>query len=97
LIERAEVMRIAKLARLELNEDEIAQYQEDLTRFLESGAKLRQVDVSEVEGTSHVIEIRHPLRKDEVRESLSQAAATAGGPHVVNGYFRVPQILEGQE
>lgn len=97
MIERKEVLRIAKLARLELNENEITQYQADLTRFLTSGAKLRRVDVSEVEGTSHVLEIRHPLRDDEVGESFSQAEATASGPHVVDGYFRVPQILEGQE
>ena len=48
MIDRHDVMRMARLARLELSEEEIDQYQEDLMRFLRSGQKLQQVDVAEV-------------------------------------------------
>jgi aspartyl-tRNA(Asn)/glutamyl-tRNA(Gln) amidotransferase subunit C len=96
LIERQEVVRMAKLARLELSEEEIDQYQLDLTGFLASGKKLQQVDVSAVEGTSHAILITHELRKDEVGASLPQDVVLAAGPQVENGFFRVPRVVEEQ-
>ncbi len=97
LIERQEVVRIAKLARLELSEAEIDQYQLDLTGFLASGKKLQQVDVSALEGTSHAILITHELRKDEVGVSLPQDVVLAAGPQVEDGFFRVPRVVEVQE
>lgn len=97
MIDRQEVMRIARLARLELSEAEIAQYQQDLTGFLTSGAKLQQVDVSKLEGTSHAVAITHELREDQVGTSLDQREVLAMGPAISNGFFKVPRIVEEQE
>ncbi|HBN95239.1 MAG TPA: Asp-tRNA(Asn)/Glu-tRNA(Gln) amidotransferase subunit GatB [Firmicutes bacterium] len=97
MIDRREVIRMARLARLELSEMEIDQYQKDLTSFLTSGKKLQQVDVSRVEGTSHAVSVAHELRKDEVGKSLPQEAVLLGGPQVQDGFFRVPRIVEAQE
>lgn len=97
LIDRHDVMRMARLARLELSEEEIDQYQKDLMRFLRSGQKLQQVDVAEVEGTSHAVHVAHELRPDQVGTSLRQEAVLSLGPRVEQGFFRVPRIVEGQE
>lgn len=97
LIDRQEVTRIARLARLELSDEEIEMYQEDLTMFLDSGRKLQQVDVSEIEGTSHAVAITHELRADQVAASLTQEAVLSSGQNVRDGFFRVPRIVEEQE
>ena len=97
LIDRHEVIRMARLARLELSEMEIEQYQRDLTSFLTSGKKLHKVDVSCVEGTSHAVPVTHELRKDEVGISLAQEAVLSSGPQVQDGFFKVPRIVEAQE
>lgn len=97
LIDRQEVIRIASLARLELKEEEIEQYQRDLTNFLASGKKLQQADVSKIEGTSHAVSIVHELRQDVVLASLPQEAVLSGSSEVSDGFFRVPRIVEGQE
>lgn len=89
-------MRIAKLARLELSEEEIVQYQRDLSGFLISGAKLQQVDVSRIEGTSHAVAITHELRPDRVGMSLEQDEVLASGPAIFDGFFKVPRIVEEQ-
>jgi len=97
LIDRQDVIRMARLARLELSEAEIDQYQQDLAGFVSSGRKLQQVDVSAVEGTSHAVVVTHELRKDEVAESLPQDLVLSTGPDVSDGFFRVPRIVEEQE
>jgi aspartyl-tRNA(Asn)/glutamyl-tRNA(Gln) amidotransferase subunit C len=89
---------MARLARLELSETEIDQYQLDLTGFLASGKKLQQVDVSAVEGTSHAVPVTHELRNDEVGRSLPQELVLSLGSEVTDeGFFRVPRIVEEQE
>jgi len=97
LIDRREVMRIAKLARLELSEAEIEQYRQDLAGFLKSWAKLREVDVSQTDGTAHALRLQSVLRPDQVRVGLKQEDVLAGGPDTQDGFFRVPRIVEGQE
>ena len=88
---------MARLARLALSEEEIDQYQQDLTGFLASGRKLQQVDVSAVEGTSHAVPVVHELRKDEVGQSLPQKLVLSAGPDITEDFFRVPRIVEEQE
>ncbi|MGB4250115.1 MAG: Asp-tRNA(Asn)/Glu-tRNA(Gln) amidotransferase subunit GatC [Limnochordia bacterium] len=97
MIDREEVMRMARLARLELSDEEIELYLRDLNGFLASGRKLQQVDVGGLAGTSHALTVGTVLRPDQVGESLPQAAVLAEGPEVMDGYFKVPRIVEGQE
>ncbi len=97
MIDRQEVVRIARLARLELGEDEIEQHRRDLNSFLASCAKLQEMDVSELKGSAHAVAASQKLRKDELEPSLAQHIVLAGGPSVQNGFFRVPRIVEGGE
>lgn len=97
MIDRQEVIRMARLARLELSENEIEQYQQDLTGFLTSGNKLQQVDVSAVSGTSHAVPIGHELRRDEIGTSLPQSEVLSSGSEILDGFFKVPRIVEEQE
>lgn len=97
MIDREEVLRIAALAKLELNEGEIEQYQKDLTNFLVSGRKLQKVQMEEIERASHAVAITPDLRRDEVGESLTQEAVLNQGPEIMGGFFKVPRIVEEQQ
>jgi len=97
LISRAEVVRMAELARLELSEEEIALYQADLNRFLQSGAELRAVEASTVQLTAHVGKALSRMRADVVEPSLPREVALQNGPQVVDGCFRVPRVMEEEE
>ena len=86
---------MAELAMLELNEVEIALYQADLNRFLQSGAELRKVNTQEVRLSSpHVGRASSRMREDVIQRSLPQEKALRNGPCVVDGCFRAPRVME---
>lgn len=96
-IDRATVDHVARLARLDLSNDERERMAAELGHILEHAAKIQTLDLSGVEPTSHAIPIRNVMRPDEVRPSLSQEQALEGAPKAENGRFRVPRILEEEE
>lgn len=93
-ITRAEVEHVARLARLALTEEELERMRGELDRILGYVAKLREVDITGVEPTSHVLPLTNVVREDEVRPSFPVAAMLANAPEVVDDLIRVPRILE---
>jgi aspartyl-tRNA(Asn)/glutamyl-tRNA(Gln) amidotransferase subunit C len=92
---RADVLKVATLARLKLSDAEIDDYTETLGNILDYVALLNEVDTEEVEPLVHAVELSNVFRDDEVRPSLPQAAALANAPKTDGRFFLVPQILEG--
>jgi aspartyl-tRNA(Asn)/glutamyl-tRNA(Gln) amidotransferase subunit C len=93
-ITREEVEHVARLARLELSEDEKARMTAQLDAILGYIEKLNQLDTSAVEPTSTVIPMVSVMREDEVRPSLPQDLALANAPDREDIFFRVPRIIE---
>ena len=93
-ITRREVEQVARLARLELTEDEKETMTRQLDRILGYVAKLNELDTSQVEPTSHVIPMVNVMREDEPRASLSPNDALANAPDRAEAFFRVPRIIE---
>ncbi|MGH2750964.1 MAG: Asp-tRNA(Asn)/Glu-tRNA(Gln) amidotransferase subunit GatC [Actinomycetota bacterium] len=96
-IEQATVDHVARLARLDLADEERARMAVELGHILEHAAKIQTLDLDDVEPTSHAIPIRNVMRPDEVRPSLTQQQALEGAPEAENGRFRVPRILEEED
>lgn len=94
LITREEVLHVANLARLALTEDEVNRLQYELGRILEYFQQLQQLDTGDVPTTSHVLPMVNVLREDTVGESLPQSDVLANAPDQVEGFFRVPRIIE---
>ena len=95
MISKEEVKHIAKLARLGLTEKEIAKYQRELSSILDYVEKLKEVDVSRVEPTSHSIAMENVMRDDrasEKREAKSEKLLELA-PETKNGYLKVKSIL----
>lgn len=90
MIEREQVLHVAKLARLGLTEAEVETMTGELSGILEHVDRISELDLEGVEPTSHVVELENVLRADLPHESLSQEAALASAPDPVDGAFRVP-------
>jgi aspartyl-tRNA(Asn)/glutamyl-tRNA(Gln) amidotransferase subunit C len=90
VIDRAQVMHVAALARLALNDDEVDRMAVELSAVLDHIETISQLDLEGVEPTSHVVEVANALRPDEPRPSLPREQALAGAPDAGDDGFRVP-------
>ena len=89
-----DVRYVARLARLELNNAEIATYQAQLSDVLTFVEALRQVDVSAVEPTAHASAVFNVFRDDTVQPSFPAKEALANAPRQANDLFVVTKVLE---
>jgi aspartyl-tRNA(Asn)/glutamyl-tRNA(Gln) amidotransferase subunit C len=96
-ITRAEVAHLARLARLDLAEDELDHYAEQLDVILTSVARVSEVAADDIPPTSHPVPLLNVTRADIARSGLTRDEALAAAPAVEDERFRVPRILEEQE
>jgi aspartyl-tRNA(Asn)/glutamyl-tRNA(Gln) amidotransferase subunit C len=91
MLSRDQVLHVARLARLELTEDEVERFSGELSKVLDHIETIGELgDLADVEPTSHVIAIENALRADEPRESLPREVALQSAPETAAGGFRVP-------
>ena len=90
MIDRDEVLHVARLARLALSEEEIEPMARELSAVLDHIAKIAELDLDDVPPTSHVVEVTGGLRPDEPRPSLPRELALAQAPAVSGEGFLVP-------
>jgi aspartyl-tRNA(Asn)/glutamyl-tRNA(Gln) amidotransferase subunit C len=93
-ISKEQVEHVAKLARLEVSEDEKAMFARQLSAILTYMEQLKEVGTEGVEPTATVLPTENVFREDEVKPSLTQEQALANAPDQAEGFFRVPKILE---
>jgi len=89
-ITRDEVLHVARLARLELSEDELSRFAEQLSVILEAVGKVSELDLEGVEPTAHPLDLVNVWADDEPRPCLPVEAALANAPDREDGSFRVP-------
>jgi aspartyl-tRNA(Asn)/glutamyl-tRNA(Gln) amidotransferase subunit C len=90
MIDRDQVLHVARLARLRLSDEELERMPAELSKILEHVERMNKLDLDGVEPTSHVVELQNVLREDAPRPSLPREKALQGGPDVADGGFRVP-------
>jgi aspartyl-tRNA(Asn)/glutamyl-tRNA(Gln) amidotransferase subunit C len=90
VIEREQVLHVAKLARLGLSEEEVERMAGELSGILEHVDRIAALDLDDVEPTSHVVELENVLRADIPHQSLPPEVALASAPDPAEGAFRVP-------
>ena len=89
-ISREEVLHVAKLARLALDEEEIERLGGQLSAILEAVGKVGELDLADVEPTSHPLDLVNVWGADEPRSSLDVEDALAPAPEREDRFFRVP-------
>jgi aspartyl-tRNA(Asn)/glutamyl-tRNA(Gln) amidotransferase subunit C len=90
VLSRDQVLHVARLARLELTDEEVERFGSELSKVLDYIEKISELDFTDVEPTSHVVPIENVLRADEPRPSIPPEKALASAPDAALGGFRVP-------
>ena len=90
MIERDQVLHVARLARLRLSDEEVDRIGPELSKILEHVERMNQLDLDGVEPTSHVVELENVLREDVPRESLPKERVLEQAPDATPDGFRVP-------
>ncbi|MDD5145891.1 MAG: Asp-tRNA(Asn)/Glu-tRNA(Gln) amidotransferase subunit GatC [Candidatus Pacebacteria bacterium] len=96
MLSKEEVQHIAKLARINLTEEETGKFQEQLALILDYIEKLKEVDVSNVEPASHAVKVENVLRKDKAAENQENENKKLQdlAPKTKDGFLKVKQILK---
>ncbi len=92
-ITKNEIIHVANLARLEIDEASLDKVTEQISRILEYVDTLNQIDTKNIQGTSHAITLTNAFREDIVKEDLTNNQALFNAPEKENGAFVVPKIV----
>jgi len=90
MLDHSQVLHVARLARLELNDAEVERLASELSHVLDHIEKIRELELDGVAPTSHVIDVVNALRPDEPIPSLPAEVALAAAPEPVEQGFGVP-------
>ena len=92
-ISRDDVAHVARLARLDLTDDELERFTGQLGAVLEHAADIAALDIADVLPTAHPLPLKNVLRPDEPVASLDREEVLSQAPAAEAGRFRVPRIL----
>ena len=90
MITREEVLHVARLARLELTEDEVDRFVVQLSAIIDAVSKVSELDLSDVPPTSHPLDVANVWGDDEPEPCLSAEEALANAPEREGDFFKVP-------
>lgn len=93
-ISQQEVEHVATLARLQLSQEEVATFTGQMDAILSYVDKLSELDTAGIVPTSHAVPMENAFRADEIRPSIGTQQALANGPEQVEGFFKVPRVIE---
>ncbi|RUM48886.1 MAG: Asp-tRNA(Asn)/Glu-tRNA(Gln) amidotransferase GatCAB subunit C [Hydrogenothermus sp.] len=96
MLTKEEVVKVAKLARIELSEEEIEIFSKQLPQILDFIEKLNELDTSEVSPFYEIIDANAPLREDTPKEGLTNEEALENAPQKANGFFVVPRVVKAE-
>jgi aspartyl-tRNA(Asn)/glutamyl-tRNA(Gln) amidotransferase subunit C len=91
---REQVQHVAKLARLNLSDEEVATFTGQMADILAYVEKLSELNTDGVVPTSHAVPMENAFREDLVRPSIGVENALANAPDRIEGFFRVPKVIE---
>jgi aspartyl-tRNA(Asn)/glutamyl-tRNA(Gln) amidotransferase subunit C len=92
-ISREQVLHVAKLARLDLREEEVARLTDELGAILEAVSRVAELDLSDVPPTSHPLDLVNAWAEDEPHTPLAVDDALANAPAREDDLFRVPPTV----
>jgi len=93
-IDEQQVRKVAKLARLDLTDAEVAEFAGQLNAILEYVEKMNELDTEGAEPLAHCLPISNCFRADVVKESLGTEKTLANAPQRDGDFFKVPKILD---
>ncbi|HNU92243.1 MAG TPA: Asp-tRNA(Asn)/Glu-tRNA(Gln) amidotransferase subunit GatC [Spirochaetota bacterium] len=96
-MDEKQILRVARLARLDLSEQEMSEYARQLNDILAYVRKIEEMETANVRPTDHIVDLHNVFREDRVQSSPGAEALRAIAPRFEDGHVVVPIIIEGQE
>ncbi len=93
-IDENQIIKTAKLARLELTDAERNEFSKQLSDIIEYVEKINQLDTADVKPADHIMDISNVFREDRVARSIDRGEVEKVAPSFENGFFVVPKIIE---
>ena len=93
-IDRTQIRKVAKLARLQLTDAEIAEFTGQLSAIFDYMEKMNELDTENVQPLAHCLPITNCFREDFVKDSLGTEKTLANAPQRDGDFFKVPKILD---
>ena len=93
-IDQNMISRVAKLSRLELSDDEKAEFSKQLSEIISYVEKINELQTENIEPTDHIVDLKNVFRKDEVGKSIDIKRIEEIAPKFREGHIVVPQIIE---
>jgi aspartyl-tRNA(Asn)/glutamyl-tRNA(Gln) amidotransferase subunit C len=93
-IDESQVRKVAKLARLDLSEEEVKEFSGQLNAIIGYVERMNELNTEGIEPLAHCLPISNVFREDIVRESLGTEKTLANAPQKDGAFFKVPKILE---
>jgi aspartyl-tRNA(Asn)/glutamyl-tRNA(Gln) amidotransferase subunit C len=90
MLDRAQVLHVARLARLELSEEEVERFSAELSKVVDYIEKIEELDLEGVPPTSHVVDVTNALRPDTPRPSWPRDVVLGAAPDATDDGYRVP-------
>lgn len=90
MIDREQVLHVAKLARLKLTDDEVERMAGEMSKILDHVEHMNELDLDGVEPTAQAVQLENVLREDVPRPSLPREKALENAPDATETGFRVP-------
>jgi aspartyl-tRNA(Asn)/glutamyl-tRNA(Gln) amidotransferase subunit C len=89
-----DVIKIASLARLNLTDEELALYRDQLSAILDYAGRLNELDIAEVQPTTSAVTLQNVMREDELQSSLSIEEVLFNAPQQIDNQFLIQPVLE---
>ncbi len=93
-VSKEEVMHIASLSRLELTDEELEKYTNDLSNIVDYANELASIDIEGVKPTAHILDIKNVFRDDVVDSSYDREKILQNAPTKAAGCITVPKVVE---
>jgi len=93
-ISKQEVLHVAHLARLNIDESMVDMFADQLGSILEYVETLKQIDTTGVPPTSHAVDIANAFREDTPKDHINRETALSNAPESEDGNFIVPKVIE---
>ncbi|MCS7053287.1 MAG: Asp-tRNA(Asn)/Glu-tRNA(Gln) amidotransferase subunit GatC [Ignavibacterium sp.] len=93
-VPKEEIIKIAKLAKLKLNDNEIEKFTSQFNQILDYMKKLNEINTDEVQPLSHPLEINNVMRDDELKDSIPRELALSNAPDKDDKFFKVPKVIK---
>jgi len=94
MVEKEDILYVAKLAKLSLSEAEIASLTPQMSEIIEFANEISKLDTDGVAPTNHILEVQNVMRKDEVKESYAREDIIRNAPAKEAGCIIVPNVVE---